>query len=69
MLCNDLIFWVVDEEEEGCERVHLCSNREINSESVKLKYDSIFGFVIYLAFSKWCLNMLNKNEGGKGKNA
>lgn len=27
----------------------------------------IFGFVIYLAFSKECLDMLNKSEGGMGK--
>lgn len=67
MLCNDLVFWVVDDEEEGCERINLC-DREINSESVKInKYDSIFNFVIDLAFSKQCLDVLNKTEGGKGE--
>lgn len=46
------MFWVVDDEEEELERFHLC-DREINSESVKLKHMiayCIFGFVSYLVF-------------------
>lgn len=29
----------------------------------------IFGFVIYLACSQWCLDMLYKSKDGKGENA
>lgn len=49
---NDLVLWVMDGGEEELEKFHLC-DREINSESVKLKHmiaHCIFGFVNYLAF-------------------